>query len=116
MLFWNTALTRIPFASTLSTIESTSIPGLMERRSKDVPLATAEDTSEGSAVRVTVRAAAFTVCHFKSMHMRDNNDKGGGGKARSSVTAMVLLRVGLTKRTDVLGAFALGRFTTISLR
>lgn len=68
--------------STLSTMVSTSIPGLRERRSNEVPLATAEATSEGSVVRVTVRATAFTVCQ----HTTDS-DGGEGEEAQSIVRA-----------------------------
>lgn len=65
--FWM-ILTRMPLESTLSTMVSTSIPGFRERRSNAVPLARAEATSDGSADRVTVRAAAFTIYSTGKQH------------------------------------------------
>lgn len=62
----DTRLTRMPFERTLSTMVSTSIPGLRERRSNAVPFATADATRDESADRVTVLAAAFTVCRSAS--------------------------------------------------
>lgn len=51
----------MPLDRTLSTIVSTSIPGLRDRRLNAVPFVTAEAASPASAERVNVRAAEFTV-------------------------------------------------------